>query len=124
TEGWQYHRRTDSDLGCRTSVRLDRCSDSDVWNPMDRQIASADRHWSDDYGDWFRACRFCCFKCRHYSRRYFSSNDCSSCYVFDHCICDNTRERFRKSYRSEEHTSELQSRFELVCRLLLEKRKN
>src|SRR5438067_13456028 len=30
---------------------------------------------------------------------------------------------FRKSNRSEEHTSELQSRFDLVCRLLLEKKK-
>src|SRR5581483_12458690 len=29
----------------------------------------------------------------------------------------------RKSWRSEEHTSELQSRQYLVCRLLLEKRK-
>src|SRR5699024_12056557 len=29
-----------------------------------------------------------------------------------------------KAYRSEEHTSELQSRFDLVCRLLLEKKKN
>src|SRR5437868_9458065 len=28
------------------------------------------------------------------------------------------------SCRSEEHTSELQSRFDLVCRLLLEKKKN
>src|SRR5699024_11375438 len=28
-----------------------------------------------------------------------------------------------KSMRSEEHTSELQSRFDLVCRLLLEKKK-
>src|SRR5207249_9301948 len=28
------------------------------------------------------------------------------------------------SVRSEEHTSELQSRFDLVCRLLLEKKKN
>src|SRR5207249_10318610 len=28
------------------------------------------------------------------------------------------------SERSEEHTSELQSRFDLVCRLLLEKKKN
>src|SRR5699024_11270796 len=28
-----------------------------------------------------------------------------------------------QSVRSEEHTSELQSRFELVCRLLLEKKK-
>src|SRR5699024_12315739 len=27
-----------------------------------------------------------------------------------------------KSFRSEEHTSELQSRFDLVCRLLLEKK--
>src|SRR5699024_12606910 len=27
-------------------------------------------------------------------------------------------------YRSEEHTSELQSRFDLVCRLLLEKKTN
>src|SRR3712207_8825665 len=30
----------------------------------------------------------------------------------------------RKSIRSEEHTSELQSRQYLVCRLLLEKKKN
>src|SRR6266513_6358279 len=29
----------------------------------------------------------------------------------------------RRNGRSEEHTSELQSRFELVCRLLLEKKK-
>src|SRR5699024_11741402 len=30
----------------------------------------------------------------------------------------------RRPARSEEHTSELQSRFDLVCRLLLEKKKN
>src|SRR2546422_5789046 len=30
---------------------------------------------------------------------------------------------FRTIYRSEEHTSELQSRLHLVCRLLLEKKK-
>src|SRR6266513_6424842 len=30
----------------------------------------------------------------------------------------------RHEHRSEEHTSELQSRFDLVCRLLLEKKKN
>src|SRR5699024_11908893 len=35
----------------------------------------------------------------------------------------DTRElRRRREPRSEEHTSELQSRFELVCRLLLEKK--
>src|SRR5438067_9633346 len=31
--------------------------------------------------------------------------------------------RERRNHRSEEHTSELQSRFDLVCRLLLEKKK-
>src|SRR5207249_12058699 len=30
--------------------------------------------------------------------------------------------RFDRALRSEEHTSELQSRFDLVCRLLLEKK--
>src|SRR5699024_12661486 len=36
---------------------------------------------------------------------------------------DQTRRRgARRTARSEEHTSELQSRFDLVCRLLLEKR--
>src|SRR5207249_10218967 len=30
--------------------------------------------------------------------------------------------RLRFTWRSEEHTSELQSRFDLVCRLLLEKK--
>src|SRR5438067_6762062 len=33
------------------------------------------------------------------------------------------RSRGWRSSRSEEHTSELQSRFDLVCRLLLEKKK-
>src|SRR5699024_11617729 len=32
-------------------------------------------------------------------------------------------EKLTKQFRSEEHTSELQSRFDLVCRLLLEKKK-
>src|SRR5690606_40090102 len=32
--------------------------------------------------------------------------------------------RFSSAYRSEEHTSELQSRENLVCRLLLEKKKS
>src|SRR6266513_5817063 len=33
-----------------------------------------------------------------------------------------SRSPFSTSLRSEEHTSELQSRFDLVCRLLLEKK--
>src|SRR5207249_12294424 len=36
---------------------------------------------------------------------------------------DQMTEDQRRRLRSEEHTSELQSRFDLVCRLLLEKKK-
>src|SRR5699024_5973478 len=34
-------------------------------------------------------------------------------------ISKNPRDKMPSDFRSEEHTSELQSRFELVCRLLL-----
>src|SRR6266550_6817065 len=37
---------------------------------------------------------------------------------------DRRRPAARRRARSEEHTSELQSRLHLVCRLLLEKKKN
>src|SRR5207249_12309930 len=37
--------------------------------------------------------------------------------------CLGSETLFREPLRSEEHTSELQSRFDLVCRLLLEKKK-
>src|SRR5207249_5650300 len=37
-------------------------------------------------------------------------------------ILADARLRTRSLFRSEEHTSELQSRFDLVCRLLLEKK--
>src|SRR2546429_3324500 len=39
-------------------------------------------------------------------------------------IASTTRAERGDSNRSEEHTSELQSRLHLVCRLLLEKKKN
>src|SRR5271166_7105797 len=42
----------------------------------------------------------------------------------DASLLDNGVRLGAKSYRSEEHTSELQSRGHLVCRLLLEKKKN
>src|SRR3712207_7227283 len=38
-------------------------------------------------------------------------------------MCTNIPHTFRRWIRSEEHTSELQSRQYLVCRLLLEKKK-
>src|SRR5688572_32745989 len=39
-----------------------------------------------------------------------------------HC-CQSRWSHYRRSLRSEEHTSELQSQSNLVCRLLLEKKK-
>src|SRR5699024_11697689 len=41
---------------------------------------------------------------------------------FDAMPTIRTREGIQMTKRSEEHTSELQSRFDLVCRLLLEKK--
>src|SRR5438477_1014917 len=46
--------------------------------------------------------------------------DVSPCFRPDGLSCDACRSRGR----SEEHTSELQSHVNLVCRLLLEKKKN
>src|SRR2546429_6349107 len=42
------------------------------------------------------------------------------------CVIGHGRSRRRRAHRerSEEHTSELQSRLHLVCRLLLEKKKH
>src|SRR3712207_8531417 len=42
----------------------------------------------------------------------------------DTAAIEASAERVDGGYRSEEHTSELQSRQYLVCRLLLEKKKN
>src|SRR5699024_11446792 len=41
-----------------------------------------------------------------------------------HGAKDHQRAAVRGRRRSEEHTSELQSRFDIVCRLLLEKKNN
>src|SRR5687768_18267435 len=45
-----------------------------------------------------------------------------ACFKLGHGMAGDTR-AFRSLLRSEEHTSELQSRLHLVCRLLLEKKK-
>src|SRR2546427_1383521 len=44
----------------------------------------------------------------------------------DFCVAGHTKLAFKQAglTRSEEHTSELQSQSNLVCRLLLEKKKN
>src|SRR5437867_4789021 len=45
-------------------------------------------------------------------------------YVSNRIFNDVGQNIFSKNGRSEEHTSELQSPYDLVCRLLLEKKKN
>src|SRR5260221_6270198 len=47
----------------------------------------------------------------------------AECHKHIRVICDLQEELFRKVARSEEHTSELQSHSDIVCRLLLEKKK-
>src|SRR3712207_5220439 len=52
-------------------------------------------------------------------------NQCWYCKEGLYSLCDNTNPNWElQEPRSEEHTSELQSRQYLVCRLLLEKKKN
>src|SRR5699024_12552241 len=60
---------------------------------------------------------------------YASYNDVKENYPSDHADDEEAvmlegEDFSTKNTRSEEHTSELQSRFDLVCRLLLEKKKN
>src|SRR5690242_20974633 len=62
-------------------------------------------------------------ECRRGDHRQFA--DRTKC---GHSLCEYYSQRFgspgvKKLYRSEEHTSELQSHVNLVCRLLLEKKK-
>src|SRR5699024_12406435 len=55
---------------------------------------------------------------------YFHLRVCMKCPMFQFCFLKYFRRgRCVISSRSEEHTSELQSRFDIVCRLLLEKKK-
>ena len=55
----------------------------------------------------------------------FRKNDVAIyCSKSEDCLITIEEQQKRlKKYRSEEHTSELQSRGHLVCRLLLEKKK-
>src|SRR5260221_9707416 len=55
-------------------------------------------------------------------KRLFSKNT-GECQAAQGAVYSLTPARCRKASRSEEHTSELQSHSDLVCRLLLEKKK-
>src|SRR5690606_40745358 len=57
------------------------------------------------------------------SRRYFSQESMSKLYRSEDETLQAEELLTPNSVRSEEHTSELQSRENLVCRLLLEKKK-
>src|SRR5437588_8332967 len=59
---------------------------------------------------------------RGLSRCRCGRNTCSD--VLELHSCDRARSDHLLFWRSEEHTSELQSHSDLVCRLLLEKKKN
>src|SRR5207249_6868192 len=87
---------------------------STVINYIDRQTLSLlapylkqDYHWTNtDYANLVIAFRVA--------------------YSIGQTLCGRLMDRIgtRRGLRSEEHTSELQSRFDLVCRLLLEKKKS
>src|SRR2546430_13228247 len=62
------------------------------------------------------------FRSRHHDQRGDETSDCF-CRVRERRRAVGGRGRPRPA-RSEEHTSELQSQSNLVCRLLLEKKKN
>src|SRR5699024_12529267 len=56
----------------------------------------------------------------------YITDETIACYIESVTLyydCALTRQGIMLQIRSEEHTSELQSRFDLVCRLLLEKKK-
>src|SRR5690625_5420851 len=66
------------------------------------------------------------FYARRYTPKVKTGKHCLNCSLQHICLPDMMNRQSVKSYieRSEEHTSELQSRGHLVCRLLLEKKKN
>src|SRR5699024_12128545 len=58
-----------------------------------------------------------------YSCTHYLTNSLTILYSFSHLLKYDIIKVSNCAWRSEEHTSELQSRFDLVCRLLLEKKK-
>src|SRR3712207_8109739 len=70
------------------------------------------RHCFREIASFGFASKYCCFGLNH-----------DFCQYHDDGSCCGTKKGNRLKKRSEEHTSELQSRQYLVCRLLLEKSK-
>src|SRR5687768_17819799 len=68
------------------------------------------------YTTLFRSCEF-------YSKSASTNAICAVLFAAAFAFAWRLTRQRRTSARSEEHTSELQSRLHLVCRLLLEKKK-
>src|SRR5690349_23428313 len=75
------------------------------------------------YTTLFRSGRETRSRCVRAHRRRRQRNDRASSVGLRRCARHPAEVRAQGSRRSEEHTSELQSRRDLVCRLLLEKKK-
>src|SRR5256885_4165392 len=71
------------------------------------------------YTTLFRSC-VCCLP---FFFLYFLGRAVWTQARFHNLVCDQATDHGHKHNRSEEHTSELQSPCNLVCRLLLEKKK-
>src|SRR5699024_12130048 len=89
-----FPTRRSSDLACQRLTRSD--------------AEGADRHGDSQFEVVPRSCE------SHAGRFRI---------VQAYALCHEQAEEEHEHERSEEHTSELQSRFDLVCRLLLEKKK-
>src|SRR5690625_6995810 len=116
--------------------RFHTFGDQHIWRIKKIRI-NASRDW---YRVWF-ACNFGVFpQCRFSGWVFGEADDHTVHGCFAWCFgvpCEGAvrklyvppfpiqrSEQCRDGLRSEEHTSELQSRGQLVCRLLLEKKKN
>src|SRR5260221_5057632 len=82
------------------------------------------------YTTLFRSLKMSSFETNDHIRKLFGHRRCRGSihvrgillsWITIHAVSDNVQE---SENRSEEHTSELQSHSDLVCRLLLEKKNN
>src|SRR5260370_31418428 len=63
------------------------------------------------------------FRSAHFQDAYYDRQPSSLPHISPHTLCGMSKD-VNGRCRSEEHTSELQSHLNLVCRLLLEKKKD
>src|SRR3712207_7624976 len=84
-----------------------RGSYASVGNPFSRYLANPRYEWNSSTQSWSTSTQYPVYNLKPERTESFEAGISA---------------RFLKHFRSEEHTSELQSRQYLVCRLLLEKK--